>query len=821
MDNTNLYKFSFVDREESSKKLAYILEHTTKLPIIVGKHGVGKTFFIDNFFKKNPGLKYIYITFNAEEKEQNGVLKFLATIEKQKSLTFFDYFSINYRTIFRIAGNQIVKKVCDDFFILCNMLKNSVSVKDKNGFEKSIAEILVDYLVHMYVQEKNIIIFDNFHLCDKASLEIIIPIIKKSLEKGEHFQFIISLTLEGDDSIKYKLEESIPREEIEILEFNNFMYFYEILFDILDISDQDKELISKIYEYCNGNPQQLLNFIHKLDSAKALVYSEKHRRAEINHEKANLLLCDDSSYLPFTSFSFQQRCILYVIIEFGVLLPLELLNEIVKYVMQKTFFCSQYKEEAFFSEAIDLLDKGVIKFIQRDSIQFIKMEHDLKLNYYKKEIENIPMFNSFHLYLYEYIMQNQENFLKDDIGYLITLHSYKGQVTNWQTTNYLYGKELFDKKDFINAANIFLRLKESLQLFSFSEKLIIIETFYNNGKYSDAKDIIEKIQESELDDANLFFYLYLKTKVCKFCLKQSDAEQSIEQLLQLKDLDQEMYIQILSLEERVFSNSSNNRQRAFEAYEKIKNSYIKNINVETIYGSCLKTSIEFYRGELAQNDLQIAFEIAKKNGDFYEVGAIYTNKGFDLFWQGQIDEALFYFQEAYDTLINVAEYEVSYPLNNMANCYILMGDYDNAIHYLKAALYWNKSEYVKITLNILLAYCFAITNRNYDIDTDAYFSYILSNINSSAFSDISIRIKVNYLMGCIYDVTGNPIKAQIHKEKAFNFAKNHNPQYLPYIWMFDYNEEIAADIQKRLPRNKFDTYYKRPFDPWLVTLSHD
>lgn len=821
MDNTNLYKFSFVDREESSKKLAYLLKRTTKLPLIIGKHGVGKTYFISNFFKKNPDLRCTYIAFDAEVKEQNGIAKFLTAIEKDKSLSFFDYFSVNYRSIFRITGDQIVKKICEDFSVLCGVLKNTVSVKDKDGSERSIAELLIDYLIKIYAQKKSIIVFDNFHLCDKASVDIIIPIIKKSLEKNNGFRFIISLTLDDNDKIKYLLEENVPREEIEILEFNNFMYFYEILFDILDISEQDKELISKIYEYCNGNPQQLLNFIHKLDSKKALIYSDNHRRAEINYQKISLLLHDDSAYLPFANFSYQQRFILYTIIEFGILVSLNLLNEVVKYVMQKTFFGTQYKEETFISEALDLLDKGVIKLIQQNNAQVVKMEHDLKLNYYKKEIETFPMFESLHLYLYEYIIQNQDFFMKNDVNYLIALHSYKGQVTNWQTINYNYGKELFNKKDFINAATIFFRLKNSLNMFSFSEKLVIVETFYDSGKYDDAKDIIERIQADEADETNLYSYLYLKAKICKFCLKQSEAEQTVEQLLQLKGLDQEKCIRILSLEERVFANSSSSRQRAFEAYEKIKHSIIENANVEIIYGSCLKTSVEFYRGGLAQHDLQIAYEIAKKYEDFYELGAIYTNKGFDLFWQGQIEEALFNFQEAYDCLINVAEYEVSYPLNNMANCYILMGDYDSAIHYLKAALYWNKSEYVKITLNILLAYCLAITEKDYNIDKDIYFNYILNVANFHAFSDISIKIKVNYLIGCIYDVTGNPINAKRYKEKAFEFAKNHDPKYLPYIWMMDYNEEIAIDIQKRLPRNKFHNFYKEPFDPWLVTLSHD
>lgn len=822
MNNTNLYKFSFVDRKESSKKLNYLLTNTSKLPLIVGKHGVGKTYFIDNFFKKQSEAKYIPVTFDAEVKEHNGIKELLAALEKNNQTSFLDFFNINFHSIFRIIGNHTMEEHFKDLPLLCDALKKTITVKTKDGNEKSIAEILFEYLLKFYSQEKIVIVFDNFHLCDKISLEKLIPLIKKSLEKDCKFRFVISLTSEDEETVKHMLEEKIPREEVEILEFDNFLFFYEILFDILNISDKDKDLISKIYAYCNGNPQQLLNFMHKLDATKALIYSDKHKRAEINHDKAKKLLCDDSTYIPLTQLSIQQYFILYVVIEFGVLVPFDLLMEIVNYVMSKTVFSSQYNENIFLTEVFELHNKGIIILNTKGNIKYIKMEHDLKLIYYKKKIESNLFFESIDLYLYEYILQNKNKvLLADNIDFLLTFHSYKGNVTNWKSINMEYGKKLYDKKDYNNAAEIFCRFTNSLDSFSVSEKLIFIESFYNSGKYDAAKNTIEKIKEDELEKEDVYLFLCLKAKTYKFYLEQEKAEKSIDQLLQLENLSVEEYLNVLSLEERVFANSSNNRQRAFEAYEKIKIIFNGNVNVETVYGSCLKTSIEFYRGEMAQKDLSVSIKIAEKYNDQYELGAIYTNQGFDLFWQGKIDEALNIFQKAYDVLINVVEYEVSYPLNNMANCYIMKGDYDNAIHYLKAALYWNKSAYVKITLKILLTYCLAVSDKNFDVNSDENFKYILENLDSSAFSDISIKIKVNYLIGCIYEVTNQSIYAKTYKEKAFKFADNHNPQYLPYIWMLDYNNEIASDIKKRIPRDRFCSFYENSFDPWLVTLSHD
>lgn len=822
MDNTNLYNFSFVDRVDSSKKLSSILNKTSILPIIVGKHGVGKTYFLDNFLKKHINSKYIRITFDAEITEHNGLGEFLSALDKINKISFLKFFNLYYMSFVRLAGNNIIKNQFDDTSSLYNILQNTITLKTNDGNEKSVAEVLFEYLLTHYSKEEIIIVFDNFHLCDTHSLNNLIPLIKKSLEKKSNFRFIISLTLLENNIVKNRLEEEIPREEIEILEFDSYLLFYEILIDILDISDLDKGLVSKIYNYCEGNPQQLLNFMHKLDAAKALKYSDRDKKAKIIHKEAEKLLSEESTFIPLAKLSIQQHFIIYVIIEFSVLVPFDLIGDIVNYVMSKTFFASQWSEKTFIPEMLDLQNKGIIKLESKNSVRFVKMEHDLKLSFYKKEIENTNFFEFINLYLFEYVSNNKNNsLLSEDIDFLLAFHSYKGNITNWQTINFDYGKKLYDKKDYINAAKVFTRLTNFLDLFSASEILIFIESFYNSGNYTAALNNIKEINECELKDDNLYSFLCLKAKIYKFCLYQEEAERTVDQLLCLSNTQDEKMLNILSIEERVFANSSYNRQRAFNAYQKIKKEFKGNVKVESIYGSCLKTSVEFYRGQLAQDDLNEAIRIAKQNNDLYELGAVFTNKGFDFFWQGKIDEALSIFQDAYNILIKVAEYEVSYPLNNMANCYIILGDYESAIHHLKTALYWNKSYYVKITLKILLSYCLALTDECYNTDEDENFNYIIKNLDSPEFADISIKIKANYLVGCIYEIKGQNLYAKTYKEKAFKAAQNHAPQYLPYIWMTDYKKEIDTDIRKRLPNHKFKGFYSHSFDPWLVTLSHD
>ena len=128
------------------------------------------------------------------------------------------------------------------------------------------------------------------------------------------------------------------------------------------------------------------------------------------------------------------------------------------------------------------------------------MEHDLKLNYYKEEIKRNPFFAMVNHSFYKYVTNNKNNFSESKFDFLVAIHSYKGEITNWQTYNYEYGKKLFDEKDFANAAIIFLRLKNCLDMFSVRELLVFIEAFYNSGKYHDANDIIDMLPEDDLEE---------------------------------------------------------------------------------------------------------------------------------------------------------------------------------------------------------------------------------------------------------------------------------------------------------------------------------
>lgn len=201
-----------------------------------------------------------------------------------------------------------------------------------------------------------------------------------------------------------------------------------------------------------------------------------------------------------------------------------------------------------------------------------------------------------------------------------------------------------------------------------------------------------------------------------------------------------------------------------------------------------------------------------------------TNKGFDLFWQGKIDDAEIEFNKSIVLLESLRIHEISYTLNNLANCFMMKGDYENAINTLKKALYFNESKYVDITVKNNLMICYAI------IDDSLYEKYFFElekylEQNKDAELDISILLKVKYSLGFVQDYYSNQNTALNNNgnytDEAISIANAYEQNTLPYLWFKDWKDEIDEDIERRLVGNYYNDFKNYRFEPWLLTITHD
>ena len=108
----------------------------------------------------------------------------------------------------------------------------------------------------MSQKEKLLIIFDDFSLCDEKSTDFIIEIILQLID-DDNIKFIISTTpeeLERRQNIQIMLMEKLPLTPLSVEDFKDEVFFYEILYNIFDLENVDKALVTELFIKCEGNP---------------------------------------------------------------------------------------------------------------------------------------------------------------------------------------------------------------------------------------------------------------------------------------------------------------------------------------------------------------------------------------------------------------------------------------------------------------------------------------------------------------------------------------------------------------------------------------
>lgn len=208
------------------------------------------------------------------------------------------------------------------------------------------------------------------------------------------------------------------------------------------------------------------------------------------------------------------------------------------------------------------------------------------------------------------------------------------------------------------------------------------------------------------------------------------------------------------------------------------------------------------------------------------IAELNVNRGFDLFWQGNINDAKQKFKDAINIFERVRIHELSYALNNYANCQMMQGDFDNAISSLRRAIMFNKSKYTDIVLKTHLMVCYAISgNKNYLRLFGELEQFIIDNRNSKL--DISVYLKVIYSLGFIQEVCGNECEEKLSKCSvnyttcAIGLLNNYDHDTLPYIWFKDWNQNVEKDIAQKLNHDDYMNFFNYRFEPWLLTITHD
>ena len=168
--NTALFKFKFVDRTFERTKVEEFLQSSNNFLWIDGVHGVGKSFFIENYVVPLMKKKFsyvIYINKSSNEKNTNYLTLVIEKMSKELPIPFemfiWEHYSKLSNAIEHINQNleevQILKKTN----ILANMLLNINSFFiTKKKEEHSGSKVLFEYIQDIVLNSSAFIILDNF-----------------------------------------------------------------------------------------------------------------------------------------------------------------------------------------------------------------------------------------------------------------------------------------------------------------------------------------------------------------------------------------------------------------------------------------------------------------------------------------------------------------------------------------------------------------------------------------------------------------------------------------------------------------------------------
>lgn len=831
MNNVDLFSFTFVDREKQTQRVKDILgkKNFKNVIWIYGNHGVGKSYFVKHATSEVSDNMMVHIELKADNKTTNCLGLLLDKIGNVTHNSFMSFFQKNYKVISKLMLGAVCTAIQNITKIDLNALLGAVLdgnnlFINQNNQQQNNLKLIISYLDTILTQQNLLIIIDDLSFCDMRSFDLLINILQYySASKNQHICFVLCTSHENSyNNIEYELQEKIVLEPIEIKPFENYKYFNDILIRKFNLATTTPHTIEQIFQFCEGYPQRLKDFVHVLYGEGGIIFSELCDRAVWKDEIVESIILENHDDFRIKEMTYVDQFILYIVIEFQKNLPLEIIIDLVEYIktQNQIFFIDCSKQEII-SAVMELKNKGILDLCRDRNRYLVKMDHDLKYYRLKKQLSNDPMLPRINGIFFEYIIENKNRFFDslftpDDIAELLAWHSYYGRTTNWIKYNLDFGIIQYESGDFKNASETFQRLENYFEVLETNQKLIIGDCFFRAGEYRLAKTLLERFTPTKKQQS--YPYYLLLTRVYNLLFEKEKVIDVIDHKLLPTCENDEIRLHVLNLKQRILSTMKDKRDEAKQIFDALKKDTPLYVQDKSIYGKFLLGSIEFYRGDIANKDLSRAEEIAKATDNQYLLAIFYVNNGFHEFWQGNIACAKENFQIAQDRLSSIRIHEISYPLNNLGVCYLMEGKVDDAINCFQMGLIWNKSKYVEITLKTWLMVCYALTeNDNCFVRIEELKGFL----NDSNITDISIHIKVNSLIGFAYKCFGDMEQYDEYRKKALHAIKAHSKENLPYIWLENYDKDIENYITAHVNKQQYPFFYEKRFEPWLVTLIHD
>lgn len=247
------------------------------------------------------------------------------------------------------------------------------------------------------------------------------------------------------------------------------------------------------------------------------------------------------------------------------------------------------------------------------------------------------------------------------------------------------------------------------------------------------------------------------------------------------------------------------RENALSIFENIRDNY--KTSQPDAWASTMRGCHNFIKDNVAAlNLLEEAFGCTK---DELERAYIGTTMGFVHARSGDLNEAKKCFEKAYKVIKEIKRHDSSYAANNLAICYMIENKYLEAKEILLDALFWNKTNYGKVVLNIHLMLCETFLKNN--LEAEKYYNFLVTYINNRNVNDSIMLRKIYLNLAIASKELGLLTQSKVYIDKAKNYVNNTSSE-----WRYRTFLGIAGESA---PQNVYYGYTK--FDPWFLVYAHD
>lgn len=632
-----------IDRINETSKLESMIATRTRIILVSGEEGVGKSYFVDQKCKDECLLikrDSIYDNFS------KCLIKALLSDSNDNFIKYINFCNDDYRLVSHTLNklcNGVVDELCDMFNTETLLTYKSVKKVDKKA-QTSVKKITFPLLLTEYIKtlNKKIIVYDNFN--DDEDIANLIPFAIKEQDR-------INIIITQSSSLKKKYASNL----IYLDKFNdpNAERFSQLLINKIPIKSVSclQELALGLQHFLDGRPKALEFFLARIQDQLLDCKTDDDYKNVINTE-----LSKDS----------------------------QLINDIfIKQFMQILYFfdgpVNINKITSFISEVLGYNSNTIklkIDLMFRQELINSYGINDIICTARGKVLINGSLFKDINdivrvgrNILAELDKISYDKLIQDNIALQlissICEHFYSAGITASSYYHYvkLYADYLISQNKLTKAAHLFAVSWSTLKYEPYDYIKIISDLLYEHGYYKECYNLLVDYEEDALTNHDKYD-IYMKIANCSCLIDNIKSLEYYDKAIALNTTHTAVAIScklLAWIEQCLLSEIDMIRKE----YNTVLSKYKDSCDV-TGYVALLRNSLDFQSNEEAIKSMRKALEIISEYNIPNEEYKVKQNLSLNLIRCGNFKEAERLLTEVRLYCEQYAIKELSYPLINLS-----------------------------------------------------------------------------------------------------------------------------------------------------------